>query len=254
MPIEFSGEPLLRFTHAPNKIALYGPFWIAMSGIPYFLGFGNFLLTLFTFKLFIASFYVATTILIWKISKNVSSVVFFALNPLVIIETLVSSHNDIFMMFFALLSLYLLKEKRAVLGFISLALSILVKYSTLFLIPVFFFVLWSKLHKSKISWNKVFYFSAFLMFIPFLLSPLREEIYPWYLIWSLIFVSFLIERKWLIYFSIALSFGLSLRYIPFLLLGTYFGITPMFKIILTVIPLIFVLLYFVKNKIWLKNT
>ena len=51
MPIEFINDPLLLFTHAANKVALYGPFWIILTGIPFKLGFGNFILTLFGFTL-----------------------------------------------------------------------------------------------------------------------------------------------------------------------------------------------------------
>src|SRR5258708_36906519 len=77
---------------------------------PYFFGFGNFLLTLFGFKLIASISYLAMSFLILKITKNPLSAAIFALNPLVIMESLVSGHNDIFMMFFALLSLYLLSK------------------------------------------------------------------------------------------------------------------------------------------------
>src|SRR3990167_2891549 len=53
MPIEFLNEPFLSFTRATNKIALYGPVWIVLTGIPYFLGIGNFIVTLFSFKLLV---------------------------------------------------------------------------------------------------------------------------------------------------------------------------------------------------------
>src|SRR3989344_2228497 len=112
MPIEFVGEPFLSFTHAANKIALYAPFWIVLTGIPYVLGLGNFIITLFSFKIFIALFYIATAIFVWKISKNIISVILFSLNPLIVIETLISGHNDIVMMFFTLLSFFLLMKKR----------------------------------------------------------------------------------------------------------------------------------------------
>ena len=111
MPIEFVGDPLLSFTHAANKISLYGASWILITAIPYFVGIGNFLLTLFSFKLFVSMFYLGTVFLIWKISKNLISVALFSLNPLVIIETLVSGHNDIVMVFFSLFSFYILMKK-----------------------------------------------------------------------------------------------------------------------------------------------
>jgi len=90
-PIEFINEPYLEFTRAANKTALYGPFWILLTAIPYFLGFGNFVLTMFSFKLLVAGFFVGTVFLLSKLDKR--AVLFFALNPLVIIETLVSAHN-----------------------------------------------------------------------------------------------------------------------------------------------------------------
>jgi hypothetical protein len=254
MPIEFVGDPLLSFTHAANKIALYGPSWISISAIPYFTGFGNFLVTLFSFKLFVSIFYLGTVYLIWKISKNLLSVSFFALNPLVIIETLVSGHNDIVMIFFSLCSFYILMNKKnIILAIIFFMLSIFVKYSTIFLFPLFIYIVWKTIRKRSINWTKIFYFSSFLMLVAFLLSPIREEIYPWYAIWFLPFVSIVFQKKILVYISLALSFGLLLRYVPFMLLGTHFGVTPFLKTAVTFIPVFFVIIYiFFKDKLWLK--
>jgi len=254
MPIEFVGDPLLSFTHAANKIALYGPSWILITAIPYFAGIGNFLVTLFIFKLFISIFYLGTVFLIWKISKNLFSVSLFAVNPLVVIETLVSGHNDIVMMFFALLSFYILMKKRSIiLALIFFMLSILIKYSTIFLFPIFLYILWKTIRKRTIDWTKIFYFSSFFMLVAFLLSPIREEIYPWYAIWFLPFVSIAFQKRALLHAWLALSFGLLLRYIPFMLLGTHFGVTPFFKTALTFTPVFFVLIYiFFKDKLWLK--
>src|SRR5258706_14035298 len=106
MPIEFFGDPLLFFMHAANKIALYGPFWIILTGIPFLLSLKNFLLSLFLFKLFLVPFYFGTLFIMSKLSKNFLPILVFALNPLVIIETFVIGHNDIVMMFFALISFY----------------------------------------------------------------------------------------------------------------------------------------------------
>lgn len=243
MPVEFKGDPLLLFTHAPNKIALYGPFWIFLTGIPYFLGFGNFLLTLFSFKIFVACFYFGTLYLFWKLSgKNLELFSLFALNPLILIETFMSSHNDIVMIFFALLCFSSLKQRKTVMGLIMLALSILIKYATIFLIPVVIFVLWNKTKGKEVSWEKIYKYSFICMFFIFLLSAFREEIYPWYAIWFLPF-SLLSKNKLMLYTSLAFSFGLLLRYIPFMLLGTYFGPTPLIKTLVTFIPLFLVFAY-----------
>ncbi|MDP3988192.1 MAG: hypothetical protein Q8P80_03555 [Candidatus Levybacteria bacterium] len=253
MPIEFVGDPLLAFTHAANKFALYGPLWIFLTGIPHFLGFGNFLLILLNIKFFIVLFYLATVFLIWKILNNLNSVLLFALNPLIIIETFVSSHNDIAMMFLALLSLFLLFRKKVFLAIIFLILSILIKYATLFLLPVFGYIIWKNIVKKKISQDKIFLLSAFSMFVVFILAPLREEIYPWYAIWFLIFFLLLPSKKFIVWLSIAFSFGLLLRYLPFMYQGSYLGIVQPAKTVLTFIPPVFVSIYFILNILWSKK-
>ena len=177
MPIEFAGDPLLLFTHAANKIALYGPLWIGLTSIPYFLSFGHFLTILFSLKVFIALFYLGTIYTLWKITKNVFSIVFFAFNPLVVVETLMSSHNDIVMMFFALVSFYFLSKRKIFLAMSFLIVSILIKYATIFLIPVFIYVLIKIVKREKNYWDNIYLISAILMFTIFLLSSLRVEIY-----------------------------------------------------------------------------
>lgn len=254
MPIEFVGEPFLSFTHAANKIALYGPSWILLTAVPYILSSGNFIAILFTFKLTIMFFYAASLFLIWKLSKNLFSVTFFALNPLVVIETLVGAHNDIVMMFFALLSFYFFMNKKVFLGVISLIVSIFVKYATAALLPVIPYILWKTYRGQKIAWEKVSFYSMFAMFFVFLLSPIREEIYPWYGIWFLLFASIspiILKRKAFVFLLLALSFSLLTRYIPFMLTGTHFGQTPFLKVVLTLIPPTLVFLYFFfKKNLW----
>ncbi|MEK7450485.1 MAG: hypothetical protein AAB662_00935 [Patescibacteria group bacterium] len=254
MPVEFTKDPLLLFMHAANKTALYGPVWILLTGIPYLLGFGNFLLMLLNFKLFVILFYLGTISMVWKISKNFSTLLLFSLNPLIIIETLLSGHNDIVMMFFALTSFYLLMKKKIFWAVIFIMLAILIKYATLFLLPIFIYVVIKRVRKMEINWDSIFSYSAILMIMAFLLSPIREEIYPWYAIWFLPFAFLVPKNKILLYLSISFSFGLLLRYIPFMLLGTYFGPTPLIKTLVTFVPPIVALAYlFIKEKLWQKN-
>lgn len=254
MPIEFAGDPLLGFTHAANKLALYGPFWILLTGIPYLLGLGNFIAVLFSFKFFVAIFYFLTVFLIWKMSKNIISVVLFSFNPLVVIETLVSGHNDIVMVFLVFFSFFLLSKKKILLGIMFFIFSILIKYATILLIPVFLYIVWRLIKNKEINWAKVYVFSSWLMLIAFLLSPIREEIYPWYAIWFLSFAFLMPEKKILLYLSIALSFGLMFRYIPFMLLGTYEGPTQAIKSVITFVPAFLTLAYLVFKKLWGKNS
>jgi len=253
MPIEILNEPLLKFTRAANKFALYGPAWILLTSIPFYLGFGIFLLTMFLFKLFAALFYFLLLKIIYLLTKSKKSVLFFALNPLVIIETFVSGHNDVVMMAFAFISFYLLIKRKIMLAFLFIILSILIKYATIALLPLFIIMVIKVMRREEINIEKIGKWGFYSMLIIFFLSPLREEIYPWYTIWLLSFAALSLKNKFVFYLSIALSFGVMFRYIPYMLLGTYFGITPMIKTTVTLIPVIFVLVYFVFKNKWLKS-
>ena len=251
MPIQFTGDPMLLFMHAANKTALYGPIWILLTGIPYLSGFGNFLITLFSFKFFTTIFYFLTVVLLLRMSKNVFLTSLFALNPLIILEVVASGHNDIVMMFFALLSIYFLKERKIILFFTFIFFSILIKFATLFLLPVFAYVFFNYFKNKKVDWEKVYYLSSLLMLLVFFLSPIREEIYPWYAVWFLIFVP-LIKDRIMKYIYFAFSFSLLFRDLPFMLLGTYFGSTPIIKFIFTFLPVTVVIVFLLSEQLWQK--
>lgn len=246
MPIEFINEPMLSFTHAANKLALYGPFWIMLSAIPHFLGFGNFIITLFLFKFLPAGFYLGTTYFIYKISGRKENALYFSLNPLVVIESLVSAHNDIAMVFFALLAFYLIK-KNAYFSFFFLICSVLIKYATIFLAPIYIICL-KGLKNKNYNIDKLYLYAAISLLAIFLLSPLREEIYPWYFIWPLSFLSLTSGNKLLKSCAVFFSFGLMLRYLPYMLTGSHFDGTPLLRIVLMVAPIIFYLTF-----LWLKK-
>ncbi len=251
MPIQFFGDPVLLFTHAANKTALYGPLWILLTSVPFYSSFNNYLISIALFKLLIAGFFFGIVWLIWKMTKSSMSVLYFAASPLVLIETFVSGHNDVVMMFFALASLYFLKEKKIYYSIILLICSILIKFATLFLLPVFIYYLYLKINKKEVDWNRMFFISFFLMSVVFFLAPIREEIYPWYAIWPMTFLSlFVTAKKTIAGIFTVFSLGLMLRYIPFMLLGTYFGPTPLIKILLTFLP---PTLYFASTILMKKN-
>lgn len=254
MPIELVNEPWLSFTRATNKIALYGPFWIILTAIPFAISFGNFFLMLFSTKLLVTIFFLGTVWLLWKITKNLFAVAFFALNPLVIIEILVSGHNDIVMMFLVILSIYFLKKKKILLACVFLLLSIFIKYATVFLIPVFMYAFIEYLRNKEIPWNKVYMYSMLLMVAIFLLSVFREEIYPWYAIWFLPFVSLIKPTKWLYIIVGCFSYGLILSYIPYMITGSYLWPTAIIKdSIMFFIPITMLLVIFFTKRIWQKK-
>lgn len=229
MPVSFIGEPLLQFMHAANKTALYGPLWILLTAIPGITGYKNFVLVLFAMKLLQAFFYSATVFLIWLITKNKYAVAFFGLNPLVCLESLLSSHNDMSMIFLCLLAYYFLKKSN-LLSLSFLILSVCIKFVSIILLPLFIAVLFFKI---PISREKFILLCALLLFGVFLLAPFREEIYPWYSIWFLSFLTLSQKQKTIQELSIWLTAGLLCSYIPYMYSGTYAGATPLLKIICT---------------------
>lgn len=239
MPIEVPNEPMLAFTRAANKLALYGPTWIVFTYIPYILGQNNYWLTILIYKATNVGLYLLFVRLLYKQTKSLINVSLFALNPLVLIELLVSGHNDLFMMVLAYSGLLLSQQKNIigkVKGYVLLFLSVFVKFSTIALVPLLFY--------KKITKEKMFLYASFLMFFVFLLSPIREEMYPWYAVWFMVFVFSLPRKKFHILQNtvIALSLGLVLRQTFYIATGLYTGWTQFARTGITVVfPAVYVL-------------
>lgn len=237
MPIDISGEPMLGFLHAANKVALYGPVWILMSAIPHYLGVGNLLVTMFMFKLFITAWYLILCYLIWIASGKKSwSLAFFALNPLVTLSTLGDAHNDVVMMALAMAAFLLVKRRQYAVGVSLFMSSIFIKGATIFLVPVFFWCLYTVWGKRTPSWQRIWYWASVAMYVTFFLSPIREEMYAWYFIWPLTFLALLEKPTILHVASYGFSLGLMLRVIPFLYTRSWSGATPTVKKIVTFVP------------------
>lgn len=248
MPIDLPNEPSFSFLHAANKVALYGPVWIALTGLPHILSFGNLFVALFTFKFFVIIWYVILCYLIWIASgKKPWPLAFFALNPLVVLSTVVDGHNDVVMMTLALVSLLFLKRRMIVTGATVLAASILIKGATIFLVPIFFWYWFAMLKKKSLQWNRMWYWASIAMYTIFFLSPLREEIYAWYFIWPLTFLAMTDNPSILHALSYGLSFGLSLRIVPFLYFRSWSGLTPLIKKIVTFVPAVLSTLFYGKT-------
>ncbi len=230
-PLQFAGvDPWLSFMHWTHVTSIYSPLWILMTLFPYILGFGYFLLILWNFKIFIVVFYLLA---IWSIGKILESdgkvaqatgMALFALNPLVIIESTVSAHNDIVMMGLTLFAMAVYGKRNKVTSFFLLSSSIAIKIMTLFLIPAFF-----------IRWNRAV--ALLTMIVGLALFLTQREIMAWYLLWIFPFIA-LFPTKWnLILLSGGISLGVLLRYAPFLYYGNWDPPVGEMKMWVTVIPI-----------------
>ena len=233
MPIEIPNEPNLAFTRAANKVALYGPVWIALTSIPHYLGGGNVWRTIIAFKLINTLVYLGFSYFIFRVTKNLTNVVFFALNPLVLIEVLMNGHNDIYMMILAIGGLLLWQRNLKAYGFLLLAASWFIKGATIILAPLLFLKNISRERLLLIAY-------CLLSFVFFVVAPIREELYPWYAVWLVMTASLLPmkKHKYLILFTIVLTFALELRNLPYMWMGYYEGPGPALRFALTVIPVV----------------
>lgn len=240
MPVEIPNEPYLAFTRAANKYALYGPVWLAITAIGYYLGGGHIWQTIIAFKALNALIWLIFSYLIYHITKSVKNVIFFALNPLVLIEVLVSGHNDLYMMILALGGLMLWqksKTKSKFTGLILLISSFFIKGATLVLLPLIFI--------RKLQFERLLLIAyCLLLIVFFIVAPLREELYPWYAVWLVSTAALLPLAKhgFITGFTIVLSIALELRHIPYMWMGYYEGPGPMLRLLLTIIPVILYLL------------
>ena len=249
--LDFPVDPMLSFMHWTHRYYPYGPFWLVLTAPLSYAGANIFLLTFFIFKSLATAFYLGAAFLVYKIGKKVNEnyalfgLTMFALNPLVIIESLVSAHNDIAMVFFALLGVYLFIEKKKILGIIMVILSAFIKIPTiLLLIPMIINTLPVK--KIQLSQNNFLISLALLSMLGTFYSLTQLEIQPWYFLWALPFICLLKPNKYIVTASLGFSLGLLLRYLPFLYFGTWEGIVLPIRNYLTIfaviIPLIPVLL------------
>ena len=235
--LDFIGDPMLGFMHWTHRLYPYGPLWLGVSIPLSFLGFQKLLPTMILFKgLGVGSYLLAC----WSIKRILAKVqpkkqllglALFAFNPLIIIESLVSAHNDVLMMALALLAFWFLVKKKPWLGWLFLILSIGIKFATVLLAPVFIWVTW---RKAKIDWQKIWLISFGLMVVALLLATKRTELQPWYLLYPLAFIAFLSREKWLVVIMSSLSIGLLFHYAPFLYSGNWDPPIPLIKFWLTI--------------------
>ncbi len=233
-PIEFAGiDPwvnFMRWTHLPSA---YSPLWIALSIPVYFLGMGYFITTLFVFKLFFALIFASSCIVVYQIAKRFDTdhagVIFslYAFNPLVLVESLVSPHNDSVMVLFALIAFYMFTVRRTFLSFLLLSLSAAVKTMTVFLIPLYVF-----------SWKRTY--ALFFISLALIIGFYKKEFLGWYYLWVAPFVALYPKRYFLQLFYGSVSLGLIMRYIPYIFAGDYTEPVNMWRTIVLVLPPLFV--------------
>lgn len=229
--LDFPNDPMLSFMRWTHRTYPYGPVWMGLTAPLYFLGFGIFSFTFYLFKLLMAASFVGSVVFLRKIAKRLDvnptfAVAAFALNPLVLVESLVSAHNDIVMMFFGLVGLYLFLEKKYSGSAVSVLASVLIKFATIFMIPAM--LLKSILKLNSEAFLKILTLSMIGAVIVAVLSRsnfnpqvLDIQFQPWYLLYVLPFAALIAQKKYVLVPITVISLAGLLQYIPYLFLGNW---------------------------------
>lgn len=218
----------MRWIHLPSA---YTPLWILLTLPAYVFGFGSVLLTLWNIKLIVGVSYLVTTVLIGKIldildpEKAVLGMALFALNPLILIETLVSSHNDMVMMAIAMGAYYWYLKRHTWTSYVAWSISVATKLMTVFFLPLY-----------GLGWKREYALGA--MTVGFILVLFQREVLPWYFVWLAPFIALLPRNRGIQILGGGLSLGLLLRYAPYLYLGDWNTPAPFLKFWGTIIPVV----------------
>jgi len=119
-----------------DTTVVYGPIWqLVCKGLS-ILSFGNVNLGLLIFKIANLAVHILNCYLIYKITGKKIFAIIYGLNPFILMEGIMSVHNDIFVVLFTLLSLYfMLKKKKIIVSMIFLAIATGIKYFSIMLLP-----------------------------------------------------------------------------------------------------------------------
>lgn len=258
--LDFPSDPMLSFMRSTHRVYPYGPSWLLFTVPLSFVGLNFFLPTFYLFKALIIGCFLGTVYFIGKIlvhlkSKNLSfAMVFFALNPLVIIESLISAHNDIVMIFLAISALHFLFKKNYILSIILLILSIGIKFATIILIPFFLFVIYKQIKNKDINYNTFFYALFIIMVLAAVLISFASgqnknpEFQPWYLLSVLPFAAFVSKSRLVVTITVFVSVGALLSYLPYIYMGEWPKNIVDLKVILLSIALVLGILFYYINK------
>lgn len=231
--LDYPSDPMLSFMRWTHRTYPYGPVWLGLTVPLSYAGMQIFALTFGLFKLLATVSFGISCFCIYRILKHVKpdfallGMTFFALNPLVLVESLVSAHNDIVMLCLTLISILFLVKKRIVLALLFLSLSIGLKFATVFLLPVFIYVIYQYYKKRTVAWNTTIVWMMLAMAGAIIAATLRTNFQPWYLLYILPFAALVSDKRYIFSPFIFLSIAALFNYLPFLYMGNWDNPIPL---------------------------
>ena len=151
---DYADDEVIQASPGIDHKFIYGPLWATVCKILGRIDTNSSLGTLYLFKILNIIVHVLNCYLIWKISKNKKLVLLYGLNPLMLFEGIINVHNDIYLILFSLLGIYLKKQNKIWLAVVSIVLGSLIKYIPILLFP---YIVSDKNMKEKIVYFRRFF-------------------------------------------------------------------------------------------------
>lgn len=141
-PREFSGDPSLGWVNWKHLPSSYGPVWLMLSGLLSYIAGAERFPIVFTYKMAALALHLAVTLVVWSGLRRTRpalaswGVVFCGWNPMMLIETVGSGHNDVLVSLFVTLAAVLAVGHRWLWGVFVLTAATMVKVNALLLLPL----------------------------------------------------------------------------------------------------------------------
>ena len=132
-----------------NHKFIYGVVWEKICKFIGSIPINSELILLYIFKILNIIVHMLNCFLIYKITKNKKLLYLYGLNPLVLFEGIINCHNDIYLILFMLIAVYLKKKDKIGFATLSIAIGGMIKYTPIIVLP---YIIADKEWKYKIKY------------------------------------------------------------------------------------------------------
>ena len=220
----YSSDLWLGFVHNVERVYAYGPIALIINLAPMaVLGAEKLIVNVFVYKFICLAFFLLGAWLFWKITKNRNlTLVFWVLNPYILNELLINGHNDLMMIVFFWMAIFLKQEAKPLLSALAYSLSVGTKFLTAPLLPILFL---PKKIQTVLALSSIIVLASYLI---------ANGNLPWYYSWMYFCLPFLKLNKGQILAVLLLQLSLTLGYSGFLETGKW-GALPSSELSLAIV-------------------
>jgi hypothetical protein len=151
-PIEFPGDPIVRYLAFPREPSQYGPVWVLLGGGIALVAHGNLLVEIVLYKAVAALAQLAGAGVVFAIATRLgadrprasASAYLYLWNPMLLWEMVGNAHNDGVMMLLGLCAVWLFVARVDLLVLPALVVGGLIKVPVVLMAPVLFIGLWHR--------------------------------------------------------------------------------------------------------------